>query len=97
METLETPVFAGIMPLVGYKNALFVHNEIPGIELDEQIVERFKDKDREEAEKIGIELAGEIISEIKDFVAGYYLITPLKRTRVICEIIRKIKSDNNKM
>lgn len=97
VETLEVPLFAGIMPLVGYKNALFVHNEIPGIELDEQIVERFRDKDREESEKIGIELAGEIINEIKDLVAGYYLITPLKRTRVICEIIRKIKSDNNKI
>lgn len=97
VETVEVPVFAGIMPLVGYKNALFVHNEIPGIELEEQIVERFRDKDREESERIGIELASEIISEIKDFVAGYYLITPLKRTRVICEIIKIIKSDTNKI
>jgi len=46
------------MPLVSYKNALFINNEIPGILIPENYVNRFEPAmDRETAEQVGIELA----------------------------------------
>lgn len=92
-EELKVPVFAGIMPIVGYKNAQFINNEVPGIEIDDNIVDMFKDKNREEAEKLGLNLSAEIMEKIYDYVSGFYFMTPLKRTNVICELIARIRAE----
>jgi methionine synthase / methylenetetrahydrofolate reductase(NADPH) len=93
-QTLKVPIFAGIMPLVGYKNAQFINNEVPGMEIDENTIDLFKDKSREESEAIGINHSMESINKLYKHVSGFYLMTPLKRTNVICEIIKKIKEIN---
>ena len=95
-QTLNVPIFAGIMPLVGYKNAQFINNEVPGIEIEPEIVEMFKDKSREESERIGINLSIKSINKLYKHVAGFYLMTPLKRTHVICELIKEIREKTNK-
>lgn len=86
-ETLKVPIFAGIMPLVSYRNAQFINNEVPGIEIDIKTIEMFKDKSREEAEAIGVNISLDIIARIYSHVSGFYFMTPLKRTNVICELI----------
>ncbi len=93
-QTLNVPVFAGIMPLVGYKNAQFINNEVPGIEIEQEIVEMFRDKSREESERIGINLSIKSINKLYKHVAGFYLMTPLRRTHVICELIKEIREKN---
>lgn len=90
-QTLNVPIFAGIMPLVGYKNAQFINNEVPGIEIEQEIIEMFKDKSREESERIGINLSIKSINKLYKHVAGFYLMTPLRRTHVICELIKEIR------
>ena len=94
VQTLKVPVFAGIMPLVGYKNALFINNEVPGIQIDEDIIDTFRDKSREECETIGVNISMESINKLYQHVAGFYLMTPLKRTHIVCEIIKRIKEIN---
>ena len=37
---LTTPVYIGIMPLTSARNARFIHHEVPGIKLSEDILER---------------------------------------------------------
>ncbi|QNU67743.1 bifunctional homocysteine S-methyltransferase/methylenetetrahydrofolate reductase [Ruminiclostridium herbifermentans] len=91
-KTLNVPIFAGIMPLVGYKNAQFINNEVPGIEIEQEIIEMFKDKSREESERIGINLSLNSINKLYNYVAGFYLMTPLRRTHVICELIKEIRN-----
>jgi homocysteine S-methyltransferase len=92
-EELKVPVFAGIMPIVGYKNAQFINNEVPGIDIDDNTVNMFKDKSREEAEKLGINLSADIIGKVYDYVSGFYFMTPLKRTNVICELIAHTRAE----
>ncbi|PYG90319.1 homocysteine S-methyltransferase [Ruminiclostridium sufflavum DSM 19573] len=94
VQTLKVPVFAGIMPLVGYKNAQFINNEVPGIEIDEETIELFRDKSREESERIGINFSMKSINKLYKHVSGFYLMTPLKRTHVICELIKMIREIN---
>ena len=91
VETLTVPIFAGFMPIVSYKNAQFINNEVPGIDIDTETIEKFRDKSREESEKLGMEITMDNIKEIHPYVSGFYLMTPLKRTNVICELIKKIK------
>ena len=76
---------------MSYKNAQFINNEVPGIDIDAEIIEKFRDKSREESEKLGMEITMDIVEKIYPHVSGFYLMTPLKRTGVICELIKKIK------
>lgn len=39
---LNTPFFIGIMPIASYNNALFLHNEVPGIKMSEDVLNQFK-------------------------------------------------------
>ena len=95
VDVLKVPVFAGIMPIVGYKNAMFINNEVPGIEIDEAIIESFRDKNREESEVLGIEHSMECINKLYHYVSGFYIMTPLKRINVVCQLIEKIRDKEN--
>jgi methionine synthase / methylenetetrahydrofolate reductase(NADPH) len=85
-------VIAGIMPLVSYKNAVFLNNEVPGIQIPENIVNRFSiSMTREEAEAEGIRIALEIAAKIRPDVDGFYMIIPFSRTQMVLDILQTIK------
>lgn len=85
----KVKILGGIMPLVSYKNAQFINNELPGVSIPQKYVDRFHvDMTREEAEKVGIEIAVEIINKIKNYVDGLYLVTPFNRIEMIVKIIK---------
>lgn len=53
---LDTPLFIGIMPIASYNNALFLHNEVPGIKMSEDVLNQFKAvKDDKENKRIKFE------------------------------------------
>jgi len=84
-------ILAGIMPLVSYRNAQFLNNEIPGITIPAEYINRFnREMSREEGEKEGIEIAIELIREIKNFVDGLYFVTPFNRVSIINKIMDKV-------
>ncbi|NLN42077.1 MAG: bifunctional homocysteine S-methyltransferase/methylenetetrahydrofolate reductase [Clostridiales bacterium] len=83
-------ILAGIIPLVSYRNAMFLNNEVPGIDISPEYIQRFSPHmSRQEAEDVGIDIAVELITKIKDHVDGIYLITPFNRTSMIAKIIKK--------
>lgn len=82
-------ILGGIMPLVSYRNAQFINNELPGVTIPQKYVKRFdKDMTRNEAEEVGIEIAVEIISKIKNYVDGLYLVTPFNRIEMVMKVIK---------
>lgn len=85
-------ILAGIMPIVSYKNALFLNNEVPGITVPEDKIEMFKSANgKEESIEIGISIAVETIDKIRDRVDGIYFITPFNRIDIIKEIMDRVK------
>ena len=71
------PVVAGIWPLVSLRNAEFLKNEVPGVEIPDAILERMsKAKTKEEGRALGIDIAREIRDEISDRVAGFQVSAP---------------------
>lgn len=83
-------LLAGIMPLVSYKNAQFLNNEVPGIRIPDEAIGRFHpDMSRADAEAAGIELAVELAWKLKPHVDGFYFITPFNRVGMVTEIIEK--------
>lgn len=88
----KAKILVGIMPVVSYKNAIFLNNEVPGIDVPEAQVEFFKKAvTKEESEQIGIDISINIIRKIKDKVDGIYFIAPFGRIDIIQKIIKKIE------
>lgn len=84
-------ILGGILPAVSYRNACYMHNEISGIRLNEEILEQYRlAPDKEAAARLGVELSLRIAEQIAPYVNGYYLMTPFKRIDLIEEIVRGI-------
>ena len=81
-------IFCGIMPLVSRRNALFMKNEIAGVQVTEEIVNRYPEKGtKEEGEAVGIALAKEVITMVEDFADGYYFTFPFNRVHLLSQIL----------
>ena len=81
-------ILCGIMPLISRKNASFMKNEIAGVNVTDEIIERYPENaTREEGEAVGIEIAKEIIAYTEDFVDGYYFSFPFNRVYMLEKIL----------
>lgn len=88
-EETGARILCGIMPLISRKNALFMKNEIAGITVSDEIIQRYPEKGtKEEGEAVGIEIAREIIDYTKDFADGYYFSFPFNRVHLLKEIMK---------
>jgi methionine synthase / methylenetetrahydrofolate reductase(NADPH) len=93
---LDAPIYVGIMPLINYKNAEFLHNEVPGIKISETIRDRmakFKD-DPIQASLEGLEIAKSLIDAALDLFNGIYLITPFLRYELTVELAEYAQSQS---
>ncbi len=90
-EHLNGVILAGIYPIVSYKNALFLSNEISGMRIDARIVEMYKDKDRKEGEQIAIQISKAIMKEALPYCDGFYLMTPFQRIEMMLPLIQEAK------
>ncbi len=90
----KIPIVAGIWPLVSYKNAEFMANEVPGVLVPEKILEKMsKAQTKEEGRLIGIEIAREMIEKIKDHVAGYAVSAPFGNVNIALGVLGKISPE----
>lgn len=90
-EETGARILCGIMPLVSRKNALFMKNEISGVNVTDEVIERYPENaDREDGENVGVELAKEMIASTKDFADGYYFSFPFNRTYLLKRIIQEV-------
>lgn len=91
-EMVDAKIICGLMPLVSYRNALFMQNEMPGIHVDEEIISRYRpDMTREEAEETAVSLCVEIAEKLCDPADGFYLMTPFHRVGLVNRIIDRIR------
>ncbi|XVG99993.1 bifunctional homocysteine S-methyltransferase/methylenetetrahydrofolate reductase [Eubacteriales bacterium KG127] len=91
-NVLKGKILAGTFPVMSYRNAIFMENEIAGINLDPDIIERYKGLSKEDGAKLGISLSVEFAHKCRDYCDGFNLMTPFQRADVICEIIKEIKN-----
>ncbi|NLL78397.1 MAG: bifunctional homocysteine S-methyltransferase/methylenetetrahydrofolate reductase [Clostridiales bacterium] len=83
----EARILCGIMPLISRKNAVFIRNEMAGIQVTEKIVERYReDMSRAEGEEVGVSIAREMIELTREFVDGYYFSIPFNRVYLLEQI-----------
>ncbi len=88
VEPLRLPLLCGIWPLVSYRNAEFMNNEVPGAQVPTEILERMRrTTTQEEGFREGVAIAKETYDRLKKDVAGVQLSAPLGRIEGIIAIL----------
>ncbi len=101
IEHVRIPIVAGIWPLVSFRNAEFMHNEVPGVEVTPEILERMRvasDKDKETAREEGITIARESLLEVCDVIQGVQVSAPfgnVKYALQVFEVLDEFKSSES--
>jgi methionine synthase I (cobalamin-dependent)/5,10-methylenetetrahydrofolate reductase len=91
IEPLGMPVLVGLLPLASYRNAEFLHNEVPGMQVPESIRERMRKAGPGEAGRNeGIAIAREMLAQVKGRVAGAYVMPPFGRHELALRVIEGI-------
>ena len=66
-QKTDAKIICGIMPLVSYRNACFMKNEVTGINVPDEIIARYSpDMSREQAQETGIEIAVEVAEKLRE-------------------------------
>ena len=85
---LELPVLVGLLPLASYRNAEFLHNEVPGMQVPEHVRERMRKAGSGAAgRKEGVAIAREMLAAVRHKVAGAYIMPPLEKYELALEVI----------
>ncbi|HET6823160.1 MAG TPA: bifunctional homocysteine S-methyltransferase/methylenetetrahydrofolate reductase [Anaerolineales bacterium] len=87
--TLDKPVLAGILPLVNVRHVNFLHNEVPGIFIPDETRKRIEEAG-ENGTRVGVELAVELIQQIKSWANGVYIMPQFHKFDMVAEIIEEV-------
>ncbi|MBX3289394.1 MAG: bifunctional homocysteine S-methyltransferase/methylenetetrahydrofolate reductase [Acidobacteria bacterium] len=93
---VRIPIVAGIWPLVSYRNAEFLHNEVPGVNVTQDILERMRiasEKGKDEAREAGIAIARESLLEVRDIIAGVQVSAPFGNVKYALQVFEVLKED----
>jgi len=85
---LGLPVLVGLLPLASHRNAEFLHNEVPGMQVPDAVRERMrKAGSGAAARKEGVAIAREMLAAVRGRVAGAYIMPPLERYELALEVV----------
>jgi homocysteine S-methyltransferase len=86
---ITAPIVLGIMPLASSRNAEFLHNEFPGIEIPFETRERMA-RAGERGQEEGVDIAWELLEYAWPHFAGVYIIPPFNRHFMALELMRRL-------
>jgi methionine synthase / methylenetetrahydrofolate reductase(NADPH) len=93
IEHVRVPVIAGIWPLVSYRNAEFLHNEVPGVRVTPSIMERMRlasDQGKEAARDEGLKIARELLLDVRDSIQGVQVSAPFNNVRYALDVFEAL-------
>lgn len=87
----KIPILVGIMPLHSFKHAEYLHNEVPGITIPDK-VRKAMEKAGDQGAAVGLELAEELLEELRPLSQGTYVVPSFGRYDDMCQFVSRIKS-----
>ena len=84
------PIVAGIWPLVSLRNAEFLANEVPGVVVPDEILERMRVANRQSAEHAvaeGIAIAREMLALVRSEVQGVQVSAPFGKVALALGVL----------
>jgi len=89
-EPLRVPVLLGILPLINLRHANFLHQEVPGVNIPQAILQKMESAG-ENGINIGAEIASDLIMEMRPHIQGVYLMPAFNRFDIVAGIIEHNK------
>ena len=87
-NTLEVPLLVGILPLFSHRNAEFLHNEVPGMSIPDDIRERMrKAGSGEKAQAEGVSIAQDATLAAREKAQGVYIMPPFNKAELAVRVI----------
>jgi homocysteine S-methyltransferase len=87
---LKLPVLAGVWPLASFRNAQFMKNEVPGVVVPDELLTRMSAVEgRDDQRKVGIEIAREMVAQIRHRLAGLQVSAPMGNVQTALLVISK--------
>jgi homocysteine S-methyltransferase len=91
IEGRRIPIVAGIWPLVSYRNAEFLANEVPGVSVPKEVLDRMRkaqERGKEAALAEGVQIAKEMFALVKKDVQGIQVSAPFGKVEVALEVFK---------
>jgi methionine synthase / methylenetetrahydrofolate reductase(NADPH) len=85
------PMILGCIPLHSSRHAEYLHNEVPGITIPDEVRARMKAAS-EHGQEEGLRIAQELLGEARRMVQGVYLMPSYGRYDVVSELTRSLRS-----
>ena len=89
IEHCRIPIVAGIWPLVSFRNAEFLHNEVPGVRVTPEIMDRMRAASalsKEAGRDEGLKIARESLAEVRDVIQGVQVSAPFGNVKYALEV-----------
>ncbi|TBL78327.1 bifunctional homocysteine S-methyltransferase/methylenetetrahydrofolate reductase [Paenibacillus thalictri] len=93
---IDTPIFIGIMPLASGNNAEYLHNEVPGIQLSDEVRARMAGLKGEEGRAMGVQIAKELLDVAMKYFNGIYFMTPFLSYDMTVQLTRYVWEKANR-
>jgi methionine synthase I (cobalamin-dependent)/5,10-methylenetetrahydrofolate reductase len=93
IEHCRIPIVAGIWPLVSFRNAEFLHNEVPGVRVTPEIMERMRvasNISKEAGRDEGLKIARESLVEVRDLIQGVQVSAPFGNVKYALEVFQAL-------
>jgi homocysteine S-methyltransferase len=99
IEHVRIPIIAGIWPLVSYRNAEFLHNEVPGVRVTPSIMDRMRNASaisKEAGREEGLKIARESLLEVRDEIQGVQVSAPFGNVKYALEVFKALPEFSSK-
>jgi homocysteine S-methyltransferase len=94
IEHCRIPVLVGILPLRSFRNAEFLSNEVPGMEVPAHFLERMAKAESPDAARAeGIAIAREALTECMPMSQGVYVMPPFADVSAALEVIEAVPEE----
>ncbi len=91
-DRLPRPVLFGVLPLHTARHAEFLHNEVPGITIPDDVRSAMHAAGDRGAE-VGLEQSLELLASMRPYVDGTYIMPSFGRYEQSAELVRRVRSE----
>jgi methionine synthase I (cobalamin-dependent)/5,10-methylenetetrahydrofolate reductase len=89
---LGVPILTGVWPLLNARQTEFLHHEVPGIIIPDQIRSRMAGTEGQQGRLQGIEIAKDVVRAALEYFPGIYLITPFLAYDTTAELAQFVRN-----
>ena len=93
VESSRIPIIAGIWPLVSLRNAEFLANEVPGVVVPDDVLDRMRRANQRSAEHAvaeGVAIGQEMLALVRHDVQGVQVSAPFGKVPLALEVLQSV-------